>query len=84
MDRRCGSIGNVVFNLVLGGRLRRNFILGQALPCSWCSSGGPAPWYAPLLRTEPLLACLASQIRALIHEAQMGLPTASRATNGPP
>jgi len=76
-----GSIGNVVFNLVLGrGRPRGNFILGQAFVVLFVLLvwlGTSAPWYAlgyfvlGGFRVARMLGF--AQVRALIHDAQMGL-----------
>ena len=76
-----GSVGNVVFNLLLGRiNARLGFLLGQALVGLFALllwKGEAFPWYALgyfLLggfRAARVLAF--AQVRVLIHQAQMGL-----------
>jgi MFS family permease len=76
-----GSIGNVVFNLLLGRvNARLGFIMGQALVGTFALllwQGGSFAWYAIgyfLLggfRAARMLAF--AQVRLLVHQARMGL-----------
>lgn len=76
-----GSLGNVVFNLILGQlNARLGFVLGQALVALfalviWKGTGMPLYMLAYFLlggfRTVRMLTF--AQVRGLIHQAQMGL-----------
>ena len=76
-----GSLGNVVFNLLLGQlEARLGFILGQVCVAVFAIllwRGGTLPWYAAgyfLLggfRAARMLSM--AQVRLLVHQAQMGL-----------
>lgn len=76
-----GSLGNVVFNLLLGQfEARLGFILGQVCVAFFAAllwQGGALPWYAAgyfLLggfRAARMLSM--AQVRLLVHQAQMGL-----------